>query len=151
MGYTHYWTQLRDLSAREWATATADIRTILKQAQLDGIELANGNGEAAPVVTVDHFDFNGVGDDAHETFYITRLKGTKVEYKGHNPAWHFCKTRQKPYDVPVTAVLCYLATALPTPAFSVSSDGDPEDWQAGLALAKKALPKLDVLTVPADV
>lgn len=151
MGYTHYWTQKRDITAREWATATADVHTILKQAQLDGIELADAGGEAGtkPDVDAQQFSFNGVDDAGHETFQINRLIDTRApRYDGDNPAWAFCKTAQKPYDTAVTAVLCYLASALAKPAFTVTSDGDVADWQDGLTLARKALPNLDVLAIP---
>ena len=46
-----------------------------------------------------------------------------------------CKTRQQPYDLAVTASLIRLAHRFPE-GVQVSSDGGPEEWQAGLDLCR---------------
>ncbi|TMC09665.1 MAG: hypothetical protein E6J41_10115 [Chloroflexi bacterium] len=46
------------------------------------------------------------------------------------------KTNQRPYDLPVTASLIRLAHRFPE-GVQVSSDGGPEDWQAGLELCRQ--------------
>jgi hypothetical protein len=76
--------------------------------------------------------------------------GREPRYAGDNPAWAFCKTAYKPYDIVVTAALCYLATVAKTHA--PTSDGEPDEWQPGLGLATAALPQFaDVLDIPAGV
>lgn len=87
------------------------------------------------------FRFNGLNDDAHETFYVDQ----------GNDEWSFCKTARKPYDVAVTAILAYLEGAHPD-KFSVGSDGDSDDWQAGIKLLKTALgTKAAFAQVPAEI
>jgi hypothetical protein len=152
MGYTHYWTQQRDFSDQEWTDACQHIEAITGRAQANGVRLAKEYDEpdAKPFFGPDHLQFNGVGENGHETFWITRVMGREPRYQGDNPAWAFCKTAYKPYDIVVTAALCYLATVAKTHA--VTSDGEPDEWQPGLALAQTALPQFaTVLDVPAGV
>jgi hypothetical protein len=62
----------------------------------------------------------------------------------------FCKTARKPYDVAVTATLCYLATV--AESHTVSSDGHGRDWLAGLEEARRALPRYgNRLDIPRDI
>jgi hypothetical protein len=143
MGYTHYWTQTRDLE--DWDTVRDDVRAILKYAQdFAGIPLADGHGNqgSKPEVTDDKIWFNGVGpDDDHETMAIDRV-GTAD--------FTFCKTARKPYDPVVVACLCYLSTVALT--HKVTSDGDGSELLPGLELARAALPKYaNVLDLPMEV
>ena len=159
MGYTHYMTQKKRFPKAEWATIQADVIAVLDAASAAGIAIGDSHGE---LILFNHaeafFDtetgpqcmFNGLGDDAHETMAFSR-DVQPVEWSGQRKGWSFCKTAQKPYDVAVTAVLVYLESVYPQ-CLSVGSDGVPADWQAGLELARKALPRLaDVLRIPAEV
>jgi hypothetical protein len=150
LGFTHYWTPCRNLTRDEYTEIVKDIGEILKYAQHEaGIPLANMMGEAgtSPEFYADSFGFNGVGDDAHETFRIPRTREQNCGSFGD-----FTKTDRKPYDVVVTACLCYLDTCLDKPAFHVSSDGHGSDFLDGLDLARKALPrKANVLDIPMGV
>jgi hypothetical protein len=158
MGYTHYWRQTRNLTIAEWSQITTDVQTILKHIQQrGGVNLGNSMGErgTSPDFTPDpnaHFAFNGWGDDAHETFAINR---NKLPEGGD-----FCKTARKPYDIAVTAVLCYLGTfhlmgdidETRKPIIGISSDGKGKDFLAGLEVARVALPHLgNVLDIPMGV
>jgi hypothetical protein len=151
MGYTHYWTQTRSFTADEWAETSADIKEILDYTEnLLGVPLANGMGDAAtrPIFDSDDITFNGLGDDAHETFTIHRKR--QKEWEGGSMGGDFCKTAEKPYDIAVTACLCYLASVAET--HSVSSDGKGADFIDGLSAAAKALPrKANVLDIPVDI
>ena len=139
MGYTHYWTPTRSFTDAEWQQARDDFAVLFRIAQdYQGnyIALANGMGEygSQPVIAESYISFNGVdlgvhGDQSHETFEITRTKSD----------WAFCKTASKPYDAVVTAALIYLA-ALGT--HKPTSDGERDDWSAGLRLAYRAWPKM---------
>src|SRR5262245_50902910 len=111
MGYTHYWTQRRDLNADTWKQITEDVQAILAYVEHEqGIPLANGMGEGGtrPEFTADHIAFNGLGDDSYETLWIDRKRppASTSSMRG----WAFCKTARKPYDLAVTAVLAYLST-----------------------------------------
>jgi hypothetical protein len=166
MGYTHYWNQARDFTRAEWADVRADLAAILKHAQHEhGIALGNGAGDggSSPEVSDDKVWFNGIGDDAHETMCINRVRPAKESWQSKRGN-DFCKTARKPYDVAVVAVLCYLSTItrrddpatgepiVGSEAFTVSSDGDGAEFLDGLELARRALPsKANMLDIPMDV
>jgi hypothetical protein len=145
MGYTHYWTQLRDFTGDEWDELCRDVRLILKDVQhVQGVALAAEWDEAGtqPEVTGDKIRFNGIGDDGHETFYIERVRRLEDYQTPGRLGWAFCKTAQKPYDLAVVAILAYLESiSADGKGFSVSSDGDGQDWLEGVELAKRALPR----------
>ena len=151
MGYTHYWTQTRDLTAEEWKDAQEHIAAILKDVQhIQGIPLGNASGDpgSAPEFTPKCIMFNGVGDDAHETCRIVRKR--EKTWEGGRLGWDFTKTARKPYDLAVTAVLSYLSTVVET--HSVSSDGDGSDWLAGVEEARRAIPRFaNVLDIPMQI
>jgi hypothetical protein len=87
----------------------------------------------------DMVTFNGVGENAHETFYITRIFSDRfAEKDGKERLFAFCKTEAKPYDTLVTAVLLCLKKRFGDDV-SISSDGNVSDWQPGLELCKKVL------------
>lgn len=117
MGYTRYWAQARDLSAREWAHLTACVEPIQR---LAGVDLAGPHGIGAPVVAYGRLAFNGAaqtGED-YETFELTR----RSEGRG------FCKTEHRPYDRVVAAVLVAADRIAPGAFSDVSADGGAEDW-----------------------
>jgi len=144
MGYTHHWTQTRDFDADEFATIMIDILAILADAE-QRYEIAICDGAATPhsrpEVTADRLAFNGtdIDDRGHETFELVRVRVLEAHRRAEQLGWGFCKTARKPYDVAVTAVLCYLASIVESHA--VSSDGCGRDFLAGLALARQALPR----------
>tara|TARA_R100000935_G_C2756432_1_gene131814 strand:+ start:75 stop:521 length:447 start_codon:yes stop_codon:yes gene_type:complete len=122
MGYTHYWRPTRDLTEDEWDNIRQVAKTILKDNH--GIILDNEPTDSQNLsITYDSILCNGIGDDGHETFYLTRKMRNDFE---------FCKTAQKPYDKYIVAML--IAVAQITDSISVSSDGDQEDWLEGLQL-----------------
>lgn len=151
MGYTHYWTQTRSFTLDEWTETSADIREILTYVEnLCGVPLADGAGDGGtrPEFTDRHVMFNGVGEDAHETFVLLRTRAKA--WPGGCLGADFTKTARKPYDIAVTACLCYLASVSET--HSVSSDGKGANFVAGLDAARKALPrKANILDIPMDI
>lgn len=151
MGYTHYWNQKRAFTVDEWRDMSADLTEILSYVEnMLGVPLADGNGEAGtrPAFTADSILFNGIGDDAHETFIVNR-KRVKT-WSGASLGNDFCKTAEKPYDVAVTACLCYLSSV--TETHTVSSNGKGHDFVNGLNAARMALPgKANVLDIPRGV
>lgn len=152
MGYTHYWTQRRGYTAEQWEQICEDVAVILKDAQhVQGIALGDGVGEvgSSPVISGGCIHFNGIAGDSHETFKIYRKRPKKEPYQSRCGS-DFCKTARKPYDLAVTAILCYLATV--AESHSVSSDGHGKDWIAGLEEAKRALPRYsNVLDIPRPI
>ena len=102
-----------------------------KIAEKSGVDLANGHGDVGtkPTFDTETVRFNGLGEDAHETFVVRR------EHTG----FKFCKTQRKPYDVVVTACLICLQSCLRDDV-QVSSDGEWEDWKEGMNLFKEVFP-----------
>ena len=145
MGYTHYWRPTRDLTEDEWDNIRQVAKTILKDNH--GIILDNEPTDSQNLsITYDSILCNGIGDDGHETFYLTRKMRNDFE---------FCKTAQKPYDKYIVAML--IAVAQITDSISVSSDGDQEDWLEGLQLYVERCTSNDTLNdyakelIPASV
>ena len=125
MGYTHYWERPRNFTPAEFSEVCAAASKIL---ETTSCPVFGHNGKGPPEITSGRVALNGdaTRDLEHETFEITRSK----------PDYEFCKTARKPYNVVVTALLTYLSNAWD---FRVDSDGDPSDWDAGVALAEQAL------------
>ena len=133
MGYTHYW-KLPKINKKTWAKIQAAAKEIVTE--VPNLLQDSFDTTKPPVVGPDIIQFNGKGQDGHETFYVQR---------SDPGGFNFCKTARKPYDKAVTAVLCvvghYLTKegALKKP-YSISSDGFfSEDWLEGRELAVKVL------------
>jgi hypothetical protein len=154
MGYTHYWTQTRDFTREEWSQIVEDFEALLKDVQhVQGIPLADGVGQpgTSPEITDAKIWFNGTGDDSAETFCLNRKRPPKESWEPRR-GMDFCKTYRRPYDLAVTAALCYLATVPDPAAFSGSSDGHGRDFLDGLAEARRALPRYaNILDIPMDI
>lgn len=156
MGYTHYWTQTKTLNKAQWADVASDVRQIIYAAAVrptDPVLIERGGDIGGYDLAPGTVDLNGLGSEGCETFRITKaraLRSAEDKRHGAKDGWNFCKTERRPYDVIVTAILCYLESV--PGAWSVDSDGDAADWQAGLALARYALPRYDnQLHIPAAV
>lgn len=162
MGFSHYTTQKSDFAVKVWRQVCDDVSAILRDAQhVEGIALAGcqGLGGTQPEIHLKDtpeqpacIAFNGVGEDAHETFVIDRRRAVLSEddkRSGIQRGWSFCKTARKPYDAAVTACLAYLESIH---RFEVTSDGDERDWELGVRIARRALPHLaNQIQVPARV
>jgi hypothetical protein len=142
MGYTHYWTVSKsEIDGKTWKKISDDIKVIIKNSPATLVREYD-NINQPPLIDGKVVVFNGVGDNGHETFFISRV---------NDPLCSFCKTAQKPYDVAVTAILAYLDSVWPN-LYSVASDGEPDEWQAGVSLAKVALPaQAHAISVPRQV
>lgn len=127
MGHSHGWNRQIRPDDAQWAQIRIDVIAIMKAS---GIPLAGPDGTAAslPGAAGGPIHFDGVGADAHENFRITQ-DGQDRE---------FCKTARKPYDVVVAAVLCYLGSVT---GFYEVHVFEEDDYAAGLALARRALPR----------
>lgn len=128
MGYTHYWQNSSSINDSEWEIIETVTRKILRVAQENrGLALSEEfDVNQIPVVTDQEIRFNGLGDEGHETFLVTR----------DATSFSFCKTNGKPYDDVVVAILHALATYCPS--FSWTSDGYHADHGAGIAIYNEA-------------
>lgn len=125
MGYTHYWTTTTELPAIAFQAFFADVVKLFALPEVKGLLAYESDSTRAPLADNDQVQFNGRGEQSHETFIFTR-----------GPQDTFCKTAYKPYDVAVVAVLL-LAKRHFKGLISVWSDGDRDgaDWAPGRALA----------------
>ena len=132
MGYTHYFEKKNGLKNSKFLDFIGDLRKVLKDTE--GV-LQFEYDEAKPIqVSVKGVRFNGIGDDGHETFLLTPTASD----------FDFCKTACKPYDKYVVASLA-LAKYHFGEDIQVSSDGEAEDWEEGLALLKEVLPDCNIV------
>lgn len=153
MGYTHYFRQHRNASREEWERIRL-LTTKLFEALPPDVRIDDQNG-GPPIADQTHIWFNGIEDEGCETFQLTRCRRALRDYEEAernrmSPAerrkfdaegvFDFCKTRGEPYDLVVCAVLAVAAyVTRRDPAWTISSDGEPADWQPGLDWATRTL------------
>lgn len=121
MGYTHYFVNdsHQKLSPEAFNLFSAECKRLHDAAAKQGIKVCRErNDESTPAIfNGNEVRFNGVGEDGHETFLITREWGD---------SFNFCKTAVKPYDLLVSA--CLISLKKHFPFICVSSDGTNEEW-----------------------
>lgn len=129
MGYTHYF---------EGLTATPDVledaRRIIAATT---VTICGPSGIGLPILNeAEGIRLNGfkAAGESYETFH---LRGTE-EPKYPGTAW-FCKTENRPYDEVVTAILIAAAVRSPDIARGMTSDGEWDNWSAGVALFESAV------------
>ena len=112
MGYTNYYTQNEEIAQEKWDNILKEYRYIQKVMKDVITDVSESKDEIA---------FNGVGNDSHETFILTRKFP-----EGKDP-FHFCKTKFKPYDIAVWHMLTFVYWQHGTPPakdpFSIGRDG----------------------------
>lgn len=136
MGYTHYWYQDEKLDADLFDKASKDCQKVCHHGDDVHIQLEYDQPNL-PIFSENQIRFNGVGEDGHETFSISKDSESRAS-NDRGQQFDFCKTAYKPYDKYVTACLVILKHHLGD-AISVSSDGDLGDWTDGIALVEKVL------------
>ncbi|EGT3611545.1 hypothetical protein FAP59_18335 [Morganella morganii] len=173
MGYTHYFTQKQTVDALQWQNFREHMDRLyhhylanpIPAEQICGgylnkpIVLCDGSGEnvlsTGTLFTNDgetlYFNGEAKDDMSHETFMVNRripedLTGNALRFNNPGEYWDFCKTAYKPYDVFVVSALLLLHNLCPG-CFSVSSDGDAQDWQPVLDYVSTELPHL-TLSLP---
>jgi hypothetical protein len=112
MGYTHYFQLHEEPTPTRWESFTRGVNQLIDESDVPVLAKTDENRVL----------IEGVGENAHETFYIER----------GSIRWNFCKTARKPYDELVTAVL--ILARYTFDSFSLSSDGNWSDWVLGREL-----------------
>jgi hypothetical protein len=134
MGYTHYIQRdiVRSSGPATYGRFTNGVEKIFAEAKTRGIEIGDAFGETAtPEITETRVAFNGMGDDAHETFSWDAVSPRQPMHAVGQPMlFDFCKTALKPYDTVVVAVLLWLKDCY-TDAVEISSDGYWSEWYDG--------------------
>jgi hypothetical protein len=119
MGYTHYmrtdnWDRQDEMGFEKGAKI---VRKILKK--YDNLVQREYDEDKKPLCTKKSIQFNGIGDDGHETFVLSNAKAqTDFDF---NPTFSFCKTARKPYDIVTCEVLLVMNAFCPH--LAISSDG----------------------------
>lgn len=125
-GYTHYWSNFAEISPNVWGKFIEDFNKVLPAF----VDLLDSETNQKLAVSNEIVYFNGIGEEAHETFGLERL-GVKD--------FDFCKTAEKPYDLAVCSALIIAAHHFGDD-IKVSSDGDIEDeWKASMRLCQTTL------------
>lgn len=127
MGYTHYHTQLKEVSLEQWTLITRDFNKLL---EIFPFQLAFEYDQPDQPVQVngDTIRFNGKGSLGHETMLLER----------NNVEFHFCKTNEKPYDLAVCALLI-LANTHSKDCWDIGSDGESTDWEPAMSFISRTL------------
>jgi len=120
MGYTHYWDQKAEPSYMQWFEIMEHFKHLLLHTSM--CIQAESDDPSPFLITNDHIRFNGVGDEGHETFDLSRINVGEFE---------FCKTANKPYDKFVVFVLILVHNLAPG-CYIITSDGNGIDWQKDL-------------------
>jgi hypothetical protein len=107
MGYTRYWTIKSKIDKDRFFKFKETCEELVDLFKVPVDDL---------LINEDVVRFNGIGDDAHETFIFER---TSIGF-------NFCKTQRKPYDELVCACL-EVAKDVFKNEIGVSSDGDNND------------------------
>jgi hypothetical protein len=132
MGYTHYWFE-RPKTLENYEALCADVDKIGGYCSRAGIALAGYDKlkgtyrKGAPLHNPSFIGFNGVGKNAHETFYMLK----NYSESSDSLSSVFCKTALKPYDLAVCLVLLRMVEIVP--GFAFESDGNLDSEPAWLA------------------
>jgi len=116
LGYTHYYYQNKSFTQKQWEDIAVDTMKALEFCENLGIQFVSEVSDTT-------IQFNGIGNEGHETFGFTKEK------PGYdNEFFEFCKTARKPYDLAVGLVLLITKNHAPN-SIKISSDGGwDDDW-----------------------
>jgi hypothetical protein len=148
MGYTHYYLLKKPAKGQSskieaaYQKAVLDCQKIIKSVSKSEGGLS-GYTAHSPIGAYGGILVNGSENSGKCEDFLLR------EHFSQNEAFNFTKTNRYQYDTVVVACLCVLSFRLKG-LVEVSSDGSPEDWAEGLALARKVL-KLKSLGLPTGV
>lgn len=108
MGHTNYFNH-KGFTDEQWNKLVTFTKKLISDTKIPIVGAAGDEG-TFPVINGRYISFNGEGDDSCETFYLSR---------GQQDS-EFCKTRQRPYDAIVVAIMRSAAEI--NPSFTPSSD-----------------------------
>ena len=98
MGYTNYHYQKESFTDEEWEYIQHHKKKIMEH--FNYIEIEEDTSDDGTI------SLNGVGENAHETFIISKEKRELHSWENQKDgAFSFCKTNRKPYDKIVWNIL----------------------------------------------
>lgn len=131
MGYTSKFYKVKEISPSVWEKILVDFNKVLPKF-IDKLDTTTDQKLQADNEMI---YFNGIGEEAHETFYIDRVSedsSLETYYTDERKGKYFecCKTARKDYDLAVSCVLIIAKRHLGEDII-VGSDGDnaDEEWQ----------------------
>jgi hypothetical protein len=120
MGFTRYW-EFESLDKDKFVEFTKVCQIFIdelsNQIELDGV-----------IINDRTVKFNGVDDDAHETFFFDIGK----------TGFNFCKTNAKPYDVVVCGCL-YVSKLVFGDSIKINQDCDPSADEENIQIVKSII------------
>lgn len=105
MGFTRYWTRVEKPLSKDFCTK---VKEIIKNAEMEGIEIKGWDGNGKPCITTDLISFNGDNEEglSYETFILSNnFNWDEFQIRHGWQGYAFCKTGQRPYDTVVEQVL----------------------------------------------
>lgn len=130
MGYTHYFTQLADLTDEEFKNFSNGLSLIANEP--DNMCVLTREKDS---ITLD--DLHNYG----ESMFISKKKSLPTA-SGIPSGFNFCKTGHTKYDTVITAALILLHE-IAGEKFDISSDGTyQEDWTEGRIYYEAAFSKV---------
>ena len=103
MGYTHNWKH-ETFSSEEWRLIAGYLHELVEKAAKNEIYIQYESDDASPYeVNEEYIRFNGIEEDGHETFILSRRPCD----------FDFCKTARNPYDQIVGRLLKFCAENVP--------------------------------------
>lgn len=137
MGYTHYFSQSRDFTTKEWEHLCKAVGKIIENCNVE-IKY-ECDSDDPPQIDDECIRFNGKDGDGHETFLITKT----MKPRGMLGTFRFCKTARKPYDEIVTLVLLHIHLVFPD-THDISSDGSWDDeWKITVSRHCEIFPEIN--------
>jgi hypothetical protein len=145
MGYTHYLYRAPKLESAAFARFRDEAATLLTaldaELRAEGSGgLAGWDGKGRPEISEERVAFNGVAPEDYESCVIERERERTPTDRAEDDDidFSFTKTAYRPYDRAVIAVYAIAADHFGEQA-SLSSDGDDEAIDAGIATAERIL------------
>ena len=126
MGYTHYWYRTPALETREMIGRFAiDAMRLVQVATMHDIATEAEFTEGG-------FWVNGLGTEACESFWWPAVCDSEDLFED-GQSFNFCKTRVRPYDAVVTALILRAKVIYADAAMTFASDGtwDPRPYGEG--------------------
>lgn len=138
MGYTHYWYKIPTISCWDFKQFLNDFNKVLD----DNPGLESLITDYDKTIESSLF-FNGIGENAHETFYFEKKVDVNEGYIQKNndgKIFSFCKTARKPYDI-VVCIALIIAKKKFGVDIKVASDGsdEPDMWQEARQVCQNTL------------
>lgn len=134
MGYSHRFTQKKNFTRKDWYSFTEFVERLSHYKPT----ICGPGGYEHPIINEKDVIFNGDGEDAYDTFHISRVV-QKQSMTGLPDGFGFCKTNRKPYDSSVVACLVFIHNQNRN-RFDIRSDGNAGSWHDGYHLCKIIYP-----------